>query len=377
MGPLEGLKVVEVAGLGPAPVAGMMLADMGADVVVIERPRPGVPPSHLGAERAASFFLRGKRSVVLDLKQPCAVAAALCLFEQADVVIEGFRPGVMERLGLGPADVLQRNPRLVYGRLTGWGQTGPLAQAAGHDPNYTALSGALWHGHPSAPPAAPLTLAGDVGGGTLMLLFGVLSAVFHAGRTGKGQVVDAAIADGAASLSSLLWVLRGAGQLGPERGEGWADYGAPWNGTYACADGRFVTVCALEPQFHAELLQRMGLADDPRVSEQWNREGWAEGRRAMADRFAEQSQAAWCSRLEGTDACFAPVLSLDDAPDHPHNQSRGTFSVVRGVTQPSPAPKLSGTPGRIGALPGLGEHTEAALREAGVEEAVLTQLLQT
>ncbi len=371
MGPLEGLKVVEIAGLGPAPVAGMMLADMGAEVVVIERPQPGTPAAHLGGARAAQFFLRGKRSVVLDLKHSEAVAAALRLLERADVLIEGFRPGVMERLGLGPEVALSRNPRLVYGRLTGWGQTGPLAQAAGHDPNYTALVGALWHGHPGAPPAAPLTLAGDVGGGTLVLLFGILSAVFHAQRTGHGQVVDAAIADGAASLSSLLWVLRGAGQLGSRRGEGWADYGAPWNGTYTCADGRFVTVCALEPQFHAELLERLGLAGDPRVAEQWDQAQWASGRALFAERFAEHTQAEWCALLEGTDACFSPVLSLEDAPHHPHNRARKTFARVDGVTQPSPAPKLSRSPGRIGPVPGLGEHTEEVLLEAGLRPDTL------
>ena len=374
MGALEGLKVVEIAGLGPAPVAGMMLADMGADVVVIERPSRGARAAHLDSARGASFFLRGKRSVVLDLKQPASVDAALRLVDGADVLIEGFRPGVMERLGLGPKVALERNPRLVYGRLTGWGQTGPLAQAAGHDPNYTALSGALWHGHPGAPPAAPLTLAGDVGGGTLVLLFGILSAVFHAGRTGHGQVVDAAITDGAASLSSLLWVLRGAGQLGEGRGEGWADYGAPWNGTYACSDGRFVTVCALEPQFHAELLERMELAGDPRVAHQWDREQWPAGRSLFAKRFSERTQAEWCALLEGTDACFSPVLSLGEAAGHPHNRARKTFAEVDGVTQPSPAPKLSRSPGRIGPVPGLGEHTEEALLEAGLDPESLSLL---
>lgn len=378
MGPLAGLKVVELAGLGPAPCAGMMLADMGAEVVLVERRHPNANSAGIDGVRAAGFVHRGKRSIAVDLKHPSSAEVVLRLIDRADIVIEGFRPGVMERLGLGPEVCHARNPKLVYGRLTGWGQTGPLSQAAGHDPNYVALSGALWHGGSAErPPTAPLTLVGDLGGGTMMLLFGLLGAVFHASRTGEGQVVDCAITDGSAYLSSLLWTMRHMGMLGGALGSGWGDFAAPWNDTYQCADGGFVTVCALEPRFYALLIERLGLTEDPVFAHQWDSSSWPEGKARMRTLFASRDRAHWCALLEGTDACFAPVLDPIEATKHPHNVARDVFIERDGLVQPAPAPRFSRSVPTAGSVPALGADADELLAELGYDDAAVTALRES
>lgn len=375
---LSGIKVVEIGGIGPGPCAGMMLADMGAEVTLVERKVANANAAKLSdGEDNGSFMIvnRGKHSIAVDLKTEAGVELVLKLLEKADVLIEGFRPGVMERLGLGPKDCLQRNPRLVYGRVTGWGQSGPLAHAAGHDPNYIGLSGALWYGaDPERPPTAPLTLVGDLGGGTMMLIWGVLCALFQARETGEGQVIDAAITDGSAYLSSLLWLMYNSGQLQDERGNGWADGGAPWNSNYACADGKFVTVCALEPNFYAELLDRLDLVDNPLFAEQWDKSSWPEARAELVRLFASRTRDQWCDLLEGSDACFGPVLDFSEAPRHPHNIARGNFLDIDGVVQPAPAPKFSAYQPTVGSPPIPGEHTDQILRGAGLEASEIIDL---
>ena len=373
MGALSGVRVVEIAGLGPAPFCGMLLADMGADVVLVERGGTGGgDPLSLGKNAIVN---RGKRSIALDLKDPDAVEAVLRLAAGADALIEGMRPGVMERLGLGPAACLARNPRLVYGRMTGWGQDGPLAQAAGHDINYIALSGALWFsGAPGTPPMAPPTLVGDLGGGALYLAMGVLAAVLSARTTGQGQVVDAAIVDGSANLMNLLLSAHAAGQMPFERGRGLLD-GPHWYGAYACADGAFVTVGALEPQFNALLFAKLGLADDPDFRNAYDPRRWPRLRERLAALFATQPRAHWVDLLEGSDACFAPVLTPREALAHPHLAARGVYAERDGVLQAAPAPRFSATPpAEPGAVPARGEHGEAILRGIGLDDATIAHL---
>jgi crotonobetainyl-CoA:carnitine CoA-transferase CaiB-like acyl-CoA transferase len=374
MGVLSGLRVVELAGLGPAPFCGMLLADMGADVVLVER-------AGMLADDPLSFgrnaiFNRGKRSVALDLKDPAAVDAVLRLVDGADALIEGMRPGVMERLGLGPDTCLARNPRLVYGRMTGWGQDGPLAQAAGHDINYIALSGALWFsGAAGTPPTAPPTLVGDLGGGALYLALGVLAALLSARSTGTGQVIDAAIVDGSANLMNLLLSLHATGRQPFERGQGLLD-GPHWYGSYACADGRFVSVGALEPRFNALLFARLGLAGDPDFSDAYDAGRWPRLRERLAALFAAQPCAHWVALLEGSDACFAPVLTPAEALAHPHLAARGVYARRDGVLQAAPAPRFSATPSaEPGAVPARGEQGAALLREAGLDDAAIARLL--
>jgi crotonobetainyl-CoA:carnitine CoA-transferase CaiB-like acyl-CoA transferase len=372
-GALSGIKVVEIAGIGPGPCAGMMLADMGAEVTVIDRPVADVEAAAAFAKFA--IFNRGKKSVALNLKDPDAVDALLKIIDDADVLIEGFRPGVMERLGLGPEICCERNPKLVYGRMTGWGQTGPLSHAAGHDPNYIALTGALWAGgsHEHRP-TAPLTLIGDLGGGTMMLVFGVLSAIINAKNTGRGQIVDAAITDGAAYISTLLWGMHNSGQMTDEPGSGWADFGSPWHDTYPCSDGRYITVCALEPQFYALLIQGLELTGDPTFANQWDKTQWQAGKKKFRDIFGTKTRDEWCDQFEGTDVCFAPVLNFSEALEHPHNVARATFFTRDGISQPSPAPKLSGTPGTAGHVPVAGAHTAEVLATLGLESEILAKL---
>ena len=372
MGALSGLRVVEIAGLGPAPFCGMLLADMGAEVVLIERSAGGDPLA-LGAN---AIINRGKRSLALDLKNPAAVDAVLRLVDGADALIEGMRPGVMERLGLGPDTCLARNPRLVYGRMTGWGQDGPLAQAAGHDINYIALSGALWFsGAPGQPPMAPPTLVGDLGGGALYLAMGLLAALLSARQTGVGQVVDAAIVDGSANLMNLLLSAHAAGQQPFERGRGLLD-GPHWYGSYACADGLFVTVGALEPQFNALLFARLGLGDDPDFRKAYDSRLWPVLRSRLAVVFASQPRSHWVSLLEGTDACFAPVLTAEEGLVHPHLAARGVYSVRDGVLQAAPAPRFSVTPSSDpGVVPVRGADGDAVLREAGLSDSAIAALL--
>ncbi len=373
MGVLTGLRVVEIAGLGPAPFCGMLLADMGADVVLVERAGGGDTLS-LGRNAIVN---RGKRSLALDLKDPAAIAAVLRLVDGADALIEGMRPGVMERLGLGPDTCLARNPRLVYGRMTGWGQDGPLAQAAGHDINYIALSGALWFsGQPGSPPLAPPTLIGDLGGGALYLALGVLAALLSARQTGVGQVIDAAIVDGSANLMNLLLSLHAAGQQPLERGRGLLD-GPHWYGSYACADGQFVSVGALEPQFNALLFARLGLADDADFRNAYDARRWPALRERLAALFATQPRAHWTALLEGSDACFAPVLTPREALVHPHLAARAVYGERDGVLQAAPAPRFSATPsGPPGGVPARGEHGAEILRAAGLDDAAIERLLR-
>ncbi|MFD8261773.1 CaiB/BaiF CoA transferase family protein [Streptomyces griseoluteus] len=356
-GPLSGVRVVELAGIGPGPFAAMLLADLGADVVRVDRPDgPG-----LGIDPARDVTNRNKRSVVLDLKAPDGAARVLDLAERADVLIEGYRPGVAERLGVGPADCHARNPRLVYGRMTGWGQDGPLADRAGHDASYIAVTGTLGMiGRPGEPPALPANLLGDYAGGSLYLVVGVLAALHHARATGTGQVVDAAIVDGTAHLSAMIHGMLAAGAWQDRRAANLLDGGCPYYGTYETADGKYMAVGALEPRFYAEFLRLLdldGLADAHHEPARW-----PELRERVAARFKSGTRAEWTSRFEGTDACVAPVLSLREAPHHPHLAARATFTEHDGLVQPAPAPRFSATPTRVRtgpALPGTGAEDVA------------------
>jgi len=340
-GALAGLRVIELAGLGPAPFCAMLLADHGADVVRVERPGAG---GALGLPLQYDIPARGRRRLALDLREPASVAQVLDLVAHADVLIEGFRPGVMERLGLGPEVCLARCARLVYGRMTGWGQHGPLAQAAGHDINYIALAGALHAiGRAGQAPVPPLNYVGDYGGGAMLLAFGVLAALFEARRSGQGQVVDAAMTDGTALLSAMFHGLKAAGAWAGPPGTNMLDSGAHFYDTYRCADGKYVAVGAIEPQFYAELLQRLGL-DPAEFKGQHDARRWPEYKTRLAAVFASRSRDDWCALLEGSDACFAPVLDWDEAPRHPHNVARGTYLELDGVVQPAPAPRLQRTP---------------------------------
>jgi alpha-methylacyl-CoA racemase len=380
-GPLAGLRVIEMVGLGPCPFAAMMLADMGADVIRIDR-KPSSQASTSDAPNPYPILgtkydvmARGRRSISLDLKQTRARLLLLELVGKADALIEGFRPGVMERLGLGPDACMDRNPRLVYGRVTGWGQTGPLAQAAGHDLNYVALSGMLHAmGRAGSPPAPPLNLVGDFGGGGMMLAFGVVCALLEARSSGKGQVVDAAMTDGAALLGAMMYGLRGFGQWNDAREANLLDGGAPFYDTYACADGKFISVGAIEPQFYAQLLQLTGVSD-PDFSDQWRTRGWPGVKRKFAALFATRSRDAWCALLEGTDVCFAPVLDMGEAPRHPHNAARHTFVDVAGVVQPAPAPRFSRTAPEVTAPPAApGQHGAEILAGWGWGEDAIAAL---
>jgi len=366
-GPLTGLKIVEFAGIGPGPFCGMLLSDLGADVVRVDRK---------GAGRGApsDVTARGRRSVALDLKSPRAVEACLKLMDRADAIIEGFRPGVMERLGLGPDVVLKRNPKLVYGRMTGWGQTGPYAQAAGHDMNYIAITGALHAIGTKDKPVPPLNLVGDFGGGALYLAFGLLAGVIQARETGKGQVVDCAMSDGAASLMAMFYGMKGAGIWKEERRSNLLDGGAHFYDTYQCSDGRWVSIGSIEPQFYALLLEKTGISD-PDFQRQMDRSIWPELREKLAGVFATKTQAEWTELMAGSDVCFAPVLDLDEAPKHPHNAARRTFVEVAGVVQPAPAPRFSSTPGAIqGPPPAIGAHNREALSDWGFTDAEIDAL---
>src|SRR5437870_3061458 len=342
MGPLQGVRVIELAGIGPGPFAGMMLADMGAEVLRLDRltRRPGRP----ALTPRFDVHQRGKRAVRLDLKGPQGVETALRLVERADCLIEGFRPGVMERLGLGPDPCLTRNPRLVYGRMTGWGQTGPLAQAAGHDIDYIALAGVLATiGRRGQAPTPPVNLVGDFGGGGMLLAFGLVCGLLEARRSGQGQVVDAAMVDGAALLASALYGYRAAGLWSDERGTNLLDTGAHFYEVYETADGKYVAVGAIEPQFHAELVRLTGL-DFPADANHLDPAVWPATKERLAAIFRTRTRDEWCELMEGTDACFAPVLGLGEAAGHRHSRERGAFLELDGVVQPAPAPRFSRTP---------------------------------
>ncbi len=346
-GPLEGLKVVEMVGIGPAPFCAMLLADMGADVLRIARPRPVKPgdaSNVLPDDSRFDITARGRRSLALDLKDPDGIDCALRLIDRADALIEGFRPGTMERLGLGPDVCLERNPKLVYGRMTGWGQSGPLAHAAGHDINYIAISGALHAIGPSgAKPVVPLNYIGDFGGGAMLLAFGVLAALLESERSGKGQVVDAAMTDGAALLSSMMYGWSASGWWNTTRGDNMLDGGAPFYDSYRCADRKHIAIGAIEPQFYATLRERCGLTDSD-FDAQMDKARWPRLKEKLTALFLTRTRDQWCALLEGSDACFAPVLDWNEAPLHAHNRARETFVEIDGVVQPAPAPRFSRTP---------------------------------
>lgn len=379
MGPLQGIKIIEFAALGPAPMGSMLLADLGAEVLRIERKAgAGSRPTAELFDPALDILNRNRRVVALDLKQPEAIETGLRLTEGADALIEGFRPGVMERLGLGPEACLARNPRLVYGRMTGWGQSGTLAHAAGHDINYLSLSGALHAiGEAGRKPVVPLNLVADGGGGAMLLALGVLAGLLEARGSGRGQVVDAAMTDGAALLMSMMYTLKAMGQWQVERGSNLLDGGAHFYDTYPCRDGRWISVGAIEPQFYALLLQKTGISD-PDFDAQWDRSRWPRLKAKLAQVIATRTRDEWCAIFDGTDACVAPVLDMDEAPRHPHNRSRHTFTEVGGVVQPAAAPRFSRTPPAPPTPPrtasdpqvlldwGFGTDELAALRQQGV-----------
>lgn len=367
-GPLQGLRVLEMAAIGPGPFCAMMLADMGADIVRVDRKASDASP-------AINAVDRGRRSIAVDLKKPGAVETILRLIEKSDALIEGFRPGVMERLGLSPKVCLERNPRLVYGRMTGWGQHGPLAHAAGHDLNYIAITGAVHAmGHVDRPPTPPLHLVGDLAGGAMMLAFGMVCALLETGRSGKGQVIDAAISDGAACLTTLYHSMRAMGTWTDRRGDNLLDGGAPFYGCYECADGRYLSIGPLEPQFYRLLLQLCGI-DDPVFDRQMDKSRWLEMKEKLARLFKSRTRDQWCALLEGTDACVAPVLDWDEAKRHPHNVARNVYVEIDGLVQPAPAPRFSRTPGQARPTPqGIGQHTREVLLDAGFAEAEIERL---
>jgi alpha-methylacyl-CoA racemase len=370
-GPLAGLRVLEFAGLAPAPFACMMLADLGAEVLTIERARADPAGARVDATDSTRILARGRQSVALDLKSPSARSVVADLLPTVDVLIEGFRPGVMERLELGPDRCLERNPRLVYGRMTGFGQDGPLSAAAGHDINYIALSGALHLIGPAGlPPVPPANLIGDFAGGGLLLAFGVLAALFERAHSGRGQVIDAAMLDGAALLTTFIHGIHAGGAWSNERGGNLLDGGTPYYDSYETKDGLYICIGAVEPQFYAELLALLDVDLDPR--RQNDALTWPAMRRTLTELFRTRTRSEWCELLEGTDSCFAPVLSLADVADHPHNQARHVFIDVAGVRQPAPAPRFSRTPTQSpSAPPGIGVDGPAALRAWGVSESVL------
>ncbi|HEX2038137.1 MAG TPA: CaiB/BaiF CoA-transferase family protein [Acidimicrobiales bacterium] len=375
-GPLQGVRVVEIAGIGPGPFAAMMLADMGAEVLRVDRAQSVRTP----VDDSPSWDLlnRGRRSIGVDLKNPDGAEAVLRLVERADALIEGFRPGVAERLGIGPDECMARNPKLVYGRMTGWGQEGPYAQAAGHDINYIALAGALHPiGRAGGPPVPPLNLVGDFGGGGLLLAFGVACALVETSRSGHGQVVDAAMVDGAAVLTTMFHAMSSIGAWTEERGRNLLDTGAHFYDTYECADGEYISVGSIEPQFYAELRRLAGL-DDEAFDAQLDRDRWPELKERVAAVFRTKSRDEWCALMEHTDVCFAPVLSLSEAPGHPHNVARGTFTEVADVVQPAPAPRFSRTPGAIARPPAWpGQHTDQALGDWGFSADEIAKLRET
>jgi alpha-methylacyl-CoA racemase len=364
-GPLSGIRILEIAGIGPGPFAAMMLADMGAEVVRVDRVqavRDNVTGSHW------DVMLRGRRNVALDLKHPEGVEALLTLVEGADAIIEGFRPGVMERLGVGPDQCLARNPKLVFGRMTGWGQEGPYANSAGHDINYIALAGALAHfGRVGEPPTPPLNMVGDFGGGGMLLAFGVVCALLESQRSGKGQVVDAAMVDGSAVLMSMFWAFKNIGMFDESaRGTNLLDTGAHFYDVFECADGEWVSIGSIEPQFYALLLEKTGVSAE--FAAQMDRSKWPQLKEKLAAVFRTKTRAQWNEIMEGTDVCYAPVLRMSEAAQHPHNVARNTFVEVAGITQPAPAPRYSRTITNVPTPPAhAGEHTRAVLADWGFD----------
>ena len=372
-GPLTGVKIVEFAGIGPGPFCCMLLGDMGADIVRIDR--RGTPDSTAHViPREFDVASRGRRSVVLDLKDLAGKAVALQLVDKADAIVEGFRPGVMERLGFGPDVLLARNPRLVYGRITGWGQHGPLAHAAGHDINYIAITGALAAIGPKEQPLPPMNLLGDYAGGSMYLAMGVLAGIIQARATGQGQVVDAAISDGVSSLMSVAYGLLASGWWKLGRNNNNLDGGAPNYGTFECADGKWISIAATGKPFYKQLRDIAGFTD-PEFDQQRDRAHWSSLKAKIAAKFKTKTRAEWCALMEGTDVCFAPVLDMTEAPQHAHNKAREVFVTQDGVVQPAPAPRFLKTPGKIqGPAPEIGQHTESALADWGIAAAEIAKV---
>ena len=367
-GPLTGYKIIEIAGIGPGPFAAMMLSDMGAEVIRVERVQAVRDTQSSNANW--DVMQRGRKNVAIDLKHADGVEALLQLVEKADAMIEGFRPGVMERLGVGPDVCLARNKKLVFGRMTGWGQDGPYANAAGHDINYIALAGALAHfGRAGEAPVPPLNMVGDFGGGGMLLAYGVVCALLEAQRSGAGQVVDAAMVDGSAILMSMFWGFKNIGLHDENaRGTNMLDSGAHFYDVYKCSDGKFVSIGSIEPQFYAQLLQLTGLASDAEFANQQDRTMWPKLKQRLTEVFATKTQAEWCKIMEGTDVCFAPVLTMSEAAKHPHNVARKTFIEIAGTTQPAPAPRFSRTVASLPTAPvGAGANTREVLQSWGIQ----------
>jgi alpha-methylacyl-CoA racemase len=372
MGPLQGVKIVELAGIGPGPFAGMLLSDMGADVVRIDRAQQVTGDF---SKPNLEALYRGRRSIGVDLKHPDGVETVLRLVESADALLEGFRPGVTERLGIGPDVCLARNPKLVYGRMTGWGQDGPYAQAAGHDINYIGLAGALAHfGRAGSKPTPPINLVGDFGGGAMFLAFGIVCGLLEAQRSGQGQVIDAAMVDGSALLMTMMWGLKAIGFWDEALGVNVLDSGAPFYDTYETKDGKFVSLGSLEPQFYAELVNRLGLGDAD-LPAQMDRARWPELADCFTELFKTKTRDEWCEILEHSDACFAPVLTMSEAADHPHIKHRATVITRDGVDQPAPAPRFSRTTAEVQrSAPWPGQHTDEALRDWGFDADAIVKL---
>ena len=369
MGPLKGLKIIEMAGIGPGPFCGMVLADLGAELIRVDR------ASAIGTGSKKEPSNRGKKSIAIDLKSKEGVEIVLKLVETADAIFEGFRPGVMERLGLGPNVCLERNERIVFGRMTGWGQEGPLAKSAGHDINYISLSGALAAiGRPGSPPVPPLNLIGDFGGGGMLLALGLVAGLLESKESKKGQVVDAAMTDGSALLMTMIYSMQSSGLWKNSLGSNLLDGGSHFYDTYECKDGKFISIGSIEPQFY-ELLCKIAELDDSVFSNQMDRQFWPEQKKVIKEIFLNKTREEWCALMEGTDVCFAPVLNMAEAPLHPHNIERKTFIELEGVTQPAPAPRFSRTNPEIVSSPSLvGEHTDEVLKAIGLNEEDINSL---
>ena len=369
MGPLKGIKIIEMAGIGPGPFCGMVLADLGAEVIRVDR----ASAKGTGSRQEASN--RGKKSIAVDLKSKEGVEIVLKLVQETDAIFEGFRPGVMERLGLGPEECMELNESLVYGRMTGWGQDGPLANAAGHDINYISLSGALAAiGRPGSPPVPPLNLIGDFGGGGMLLALGLVSALLESKQSGKGQVVDAAMTDGSALLMTMIYTMQSSGFWKDSMGSNMLDGGAHFYDTYECSDGKFISLGSIEPQFYKLLCDLAGF-DNNLSSDQMSRDGWPEKKKAVKEIILTKTREEWCQIMEGTDVCFAPVLNMEEAPNHPHNKARQTFIELEGATQPAPAPRFSRTNPEVQSSPSLvGEHTDEILQSLNLSADEIEKL---